>query len=418
MVAEHALSSGKLFCTPGGLARSCRLQDLVEDGPDDFRIFLKIDGKLLVDEIFDQALHLAVSKLGLGLAFELGLRNLDADHRRQTFAHIIAGQPLQVRLLDRFVLGGILLDRSRKARLEAHQVSPALFGVDVVGKGEDLLVIGAVILDGDSDGDPLLVARYGNDLGEDRLLVPVQIFHKRDKTAFIIEQLLLRNALVQKLDSHPAVQKSKFPHALRKYVEAYLRIFENERVRLECYPGPPLLSLAPYEKLRFRLAALVALKVNFAVAPDFDLQVLAQRVYHGYADPVETAGNFVGRIVEFSARMKLRHNDRYGREVFLFVHVHRNAAPVVVHGDRAVQVNLHSNVVAVARESFVDAVVNNLVDKMMQTFGGDIADVHGRAHAHRAQPFKHGYLLRSVFVLGKTGQHVDILHKLIIPLLA
>ena len=97
--------------------------------------------------------------------------------------------------------------------------------------------------------------------------------------------------------------------------------------------------------------------------------------------------------------MELRHNDRYGREVFLFVNVHRNAAPVVVHRHRAVQVNLYSNMVAVARESLVDAVVDNLVDEMMQTFGGDIADVHGRAHAHRAQAFQHSYLLRVVFVL-------------------
>ncbi len=41
----------------------------------------------------------------------------------------------------------------RQAGLETHQVSPALFGVDVVGKGENLLVISAVILDGDPDGD-------------------------------------------------------------------------------------------------------------------------------------------------------------------------------------------------------------------------------------------------------------------------
>ena len=88
-----------------------------------------------------------------------------------------------------------------------------------------------------------------------------------------------------KLDSNPAVQESKLPHALRNYVEAYFRFFENERVGLECYTGPPLLGLALYQKLRFRLAALVALKVNLAVAPDFDFQVLAQSVYHGYARP-------------------------------------------------------------------------------------------------------------------------------------
>ena len=154
------------------------------------------------------------------------------------------------------------------------------------------------------------------------------------------------------------------------------------------------MCLALYEDPRFRLAAFVALIVNFAIAPDFDVEVLAQGVYDRYRDPMEPAGDFVCRIVEFPARMEHCHYDRYGRDVFLSVYVHRDAAAVVIHRDGPVQVDLHSYVIAVAGKGFIDAVVYDLVDQVMQTFSRHVSNVHGRAHANRAQSFEDRYLLR------------------------
>ena len=44
------------------------------------------------DGCLDLALDLGVAELGLGLALELRLGELDADHRGQALADVIAGQ--------------------------------------------------------------------------------------------------------------------------------------------------------------------------------------------------------------------------------------------------------------------------------------------------------------------------------------
>ncbi len=128
----------------------------------------------------------------------------------------------------------------------------------------------------------------------------------------------------------------------------------------------PAFGFTRGQKFGFRFAALVSLKVNLAVSTDFHLQVLAQRVYHGYPDPVETAGDLVGRIIEFTARMEFCHNNRYGRYFFgecLSTGIPRPLSSTVTE---LIQVNLDSNIVAMTRQSFVNAVIDNLIDEVME----------------------------------------------------
>ena len=60
----------------------------------DRRVLLEEGAELVVDDRLDDALDLGVAELGLGLPFELRLRNLDADDRGQPFADVVAGDAL------------------------------------------------------------------------------------------------------------------------------------------------------------------------------------------------------------------------------------------------------------------------------------------------------------------------------------
>ena len=111
---------------------------------------------MLVEHIFHQALDLAVAQLGLGLALELGVGQLDADHRDQALPDVLT---LEVAVLEVFrqVAGAhVLIDGPGEPGLEAAQMRAAFPGVDVVGKGENLLVVGVVILAGDLHLDAAL----------------------------------------------------------------------------------------------------------------------------------------------------------------------------------------------------------------------------------------------------------------------
>ena len=82
-------------------------------------------------------------------------------------------------------------------------------------------------------------------------------------------------------------------------------------------------------------------EVFLAVAPDRELEPGRKRIDHRHADAVQSAGNLVGVLVEFSAGVQLGHDDFGRRYAFTFVDVGRNAAAVVADGAGAVGVECH-----------------------------------------------------------------------------
>ena len=86
-----------------------------------------------------------------------------------------------------------------------------------------------------------------------------------------------------------------------------------------------------------------------------------------------------------------------------------DAAAVIGHGARAVGVQGHGDRVAIAGERFVDRVVDDLVDHMMQagTVVG-VADIHARPLAHRVEPAQHLDRLRVVGRIFAIGSAVAV----------
>ncbi len=73
---------------------------------------------------------------------------------------------------------------------------------------------------------------------------------------------------------------------------------------------------------------------------------------------------------------------------FSRVDVHRDAAPVVVHGDAVILVDDDVDPVAGAGQRLVDRVVDDFVDQVVQRLDVGAADVHARPAAHRLQAFQ------------------------------
>ena len=51
------------------------------------------------------------------------------------------------------MLVNIAIDATGQSRLETNQVASPLMGIDIIGKGKNLLFIGTIILNGDLDID-------------------------------------------------------------------------------------------------------------------------------------------------------------------------------------------------------------------------------------------------------------------------
>ncbi len=104
---------------------------------------------------------------------------------------------------------------------------------------------------------------------------------------------------------------------------------------------------------------------------------------------MKSAGDLVAAAAELSAGVQDRHDDLESRLPQFDVLVDRNAAAVVSHPDRAVGANGDVDVIAVARDRLVHAVIHDLVDQMVQTTGISAADIHSRPPSNGFQALEH-----------------------------
>ena len=167
---ERALAADEIAGLAGRLARPRRVDRLADDLAGDRRILLEVGAEPVVQDRLDDALDLGVAELGLGLPFELRVRNLDADDRRQPLADVVAGDAL-FEILGEVVLRRVRVDRPGQRRPEAGQVRAAFVGVDVVGEGVGRLGVAVVPLQRDFGVDAVLVAAHVDRLLVDRRLV-------------------------------------------------------------------------------------------------------------------------------------------------------------------------------------------------------------------------------------------------------
>ena len=140
-------------------------------------------------------------------------------------------------------------------------------------------------------------------------------------------------------------------------------------------------------EIGLRLSALVLLLEDLAVAPDFEVELLRQRVDDRHADAVQTARHLVAVVVELAAGVQHGEHD-FGRRPAAGVLIGGNAAAVVDDRDRSVDVDRDVDLIAEAREGFVDGVVDDFVDEMMQPGRPGRADVHGRPLPHGLEAFE------------------------------
>src|SRR5207248_11444894 len=102
----------------------------------------------------------------------------------------------------------------------------------------------------------------------------------------------------------------------------------------------------------------------------------------------QATGDFVAAAAELAAGVQHGQHHLEGRSLLDLVHVDRDAAAVVGHRHRAVLVDGDGDVVALPGQRLVDAVVDHLVDQVVEAAEVGAADVHAGPPTHRLQPFQ------------------------------
>ena len=219
----HRALAAHFAGTACGLARGGGVDDLLDDRLGVVGVFLQPFAHLLAHQRFQGLADFGGNQLVLGLRSEFGIGQLDRNDRGQPFAHIFARER-DLFLLHQSAGGRVIVERAGQRGAEGCEVRAAVALRDVVGEGEDVLVIAVVPLQRDVDPDPVLFRAHRDRFGDERLLVAVEIFDEGRDSAFV-EQVVLQRFLVPvvaQFDAHAGIEESELAIAVLQLVEIEL----------------------------------------------------------------------------------------------------------------------------------------------------------------------------------------------------
>ena len=258
----------------------------------------------------------------------------------------------------------------------------------------------------DLDADAVLLARDVDRRLDQRRLRAVEVAHELAHAALVREHGLLDLGMppVGQRDPHARVQERELAQAVLERLEAVVEVRERLGRGEEPHRRAALARRRPDPlERRHRVAALEAGEVLEALAPDPKLQPVPERVDHADADAVQPARHLVAVLVELAARVQLGHDDLGRAHPLALVDADRDAAAVVGDADRVVGVQRDLHLGRPAAERLVDAVVDDLVDHVVQARAVvGVADIHPRPLAHRFQALENLDGIGAVF-LGDAG---------------
>ncbi len=203
------------------------------------------------------------------------------------------------------------------------------------------------------------------------------------------------------MNANATVQVGQFTQACSKDIVLVDRFIENASIWLEGDDSTPVVRVPNLLHGVQGLTNGVLLLVFLAIAVNVHVQMGRQSVHTGYTHTVQTARNLVGILVKLTPCVQDGHDHFEGRTVFLRVHGHGDAATVVLNGDRIAFVDGYFYGCGMAGKRFVNGVVHNFIDQVVQTFLTHIADVHRGAFTNGFESFQDLDTIRAV-LLGFT----------------
>src|SRR5206468_3954915 len=204
--------------------------------------------------------------------------------------------------------------------------------------------------------------------------------------------------LIDELDGQPFVEERQLTQAGLERVVIESDVMKNLPVRLERDARAGAFRQAHFLDFSNWLAALVLLGIRPAASPYLGLDPLTQGSNGFGADAVQARGNLISILVELGAGADGRHDDFQRRPLGFGMLVHGDSAAVVVHAQAAIDVDLHEDVPAVAGQRFIDAVIHQFVNEVVQAAGRNISDIHAGTLPNVGGIAKYLHIIRAILI--------------------
>ena len=363
------------------------LGDEVIDVRADGRPAVDLDGAVGVENLLAVPVgllllpHVGGSELGLCLAFEVRLLDLDADRPDDALAAVLRS----VVLLEE------ILERLRYGLPERREVGATVTGVLSVDERGDVLAVGVAVRQHD-----LHVLSHQMDRLVERCLGD-GVFDQVEKTVLG----LVGDTVQDKCQPFLKVGVI-LDHGLH-VVHVELEVPEHRAVRCEDHEGSVLLADFLFPVAAHQLSALVPRPGAFAVPEGLDVELLGQGVHGLRADAVQADGLLESLVVELASGVQLA--------CCLDDGVERDASSKVPDGDLPV-LDVDDDLLAESCGELVDTVIHDLLEQHIDAVSriGAVAkssDVHSRTPADVFDTFQGPYVVVSVVVVLFYVRHLS-----------
>jgi len=272
---------------------------------------------------------------------------------------------------------------------------------DVISKALYRLCIGVVPLHCDFYGDAFFFTYGIENLLMQHCFATIHILDEAFYSADECKVFLFAGTLVDECNLYPAVEERQFTQPLGEDFVMVFNIVERIAAGEEVDLGTALLGLANFFERSDRNTVPEFNVVAFSVAPYGKTQPFRKRVHNRHADSVQTAGYFVGVVVELASGVQLGHYNFCGGTLLfvVFLDLGRNPAPVVLHADRIIGMYGHGYRVAMTGQRFVYGIINDFKYHMVQAGAiAGVTNIHPRPLAHRLQSLEDLYAIGIIVI--------------------
>ncbi len=383
---------------PGALGQDGFLQDQLRH----LGILLQIDGQPFRHDTVHRASRLRIAQASLGLPSQLGLADLHADDRGQPFPDILAGQ-IALGILQKLVLSGIIIKSLGHGAFKPRQMGPAFMGVDIIDKTVTIFGIGIAVLERHFHLNSVFHSFTIDNILINGRIAPVQILDKFFDAALIViyfgpDRVF---SLVRQCNFQPLCQKSRFPKPDLKRLKIEFGRFKNLLVRKERDGRSGQVRFAGADHLQgiAHFSLLISLSVQLSFAADRYLQPLGKRVDDGRAHAVKSSGYLVSAAAEFTSCMQDGEYHFHRRLSRLMVDSRGDAPSVILHCNGIIFMYGHLNMTAVSGQRFINGIIHDLIDQMMQSSEGDVINIHSGPFPDRLKSFQDLDLVRAIFYI-------------------
>ena len=260
------------------------------------------------------------------------------------------------------------------------------------------------MLEGNFHINSVLTALGVKYLGIKRRSRPVYVLDKLPYSALVMEAVFPFDLLlyvvgiplgvlthIRKIYLKSLCEEGCLPQMICQRLTGEYRCLENLVIRLEPDKRTMLIRLADLRQRSYNVPSFISLPVELSVHGHLNLQPFAEGVYDRGSYSVQTSGNLISVSSEFSSGMKYRKYDLHRRYSFLMMYTDRYSSSVVPYGYRIVRMDNNVYLRAESAQSLVNGVVNDLVDKVVQTLGRRGADIHTRPFPDRLKSLQDLY---------------------------